>query len=122
MASEAKRLIAELEQDGDDAILRKDIVAEVKRPDTQVGAYFTKIRDESHKVAGAVAYVGIAENAKVTDEYLAHAVKTSARRVALGGFRLQGFLERMYDAIHHNEIASKSVEPQPNSQKEVLFA
>lgn len=110
--SEAKRLMKALEagESGSPAIQRKDILLEVKKPATQVGAYFTKIRDESHAAAGAVAYTDIEENKQVSDAYLAKVVQTAARRVALGGFRLQGFLERMYDAIHHtNADGEKTV-------------
>lgn len=121
LASEAKRLIAELESDPDAPIARKDIVAEVRRPGTPVGAYFTKIRDESHDAAESVAYKGITENAEVTDAYLASVVSMSARRVALGGFRLQGFLERMYDTIHHSD-EKVTKDKNTGATEQVVFA
>jgi len=60
---------------------------------------FDKFRNETYTAAMRVAYTDIKEDDWVTPAYISRAQKTSEERIALGGFRLQGFLERMYSIL-----------------------
>ena len=57
-------------------------------------------RDESWTKSKDVVYKDIEEDAKVSDEYLDAAVGVCAAQIALGGFRLQGVLEKVYEYLH----------------------
>ncbi|CAD7951135.1 unnamed protein product [Amoebophrya sp. A25] len=67
-------------------------------------ALFIQMRKESTALAQSVAYGnGIIENDLVSDSYLEKARQTSDERIARGGFRLQGFLERMFDLLEKQD-------------------
>jgi hypothetical protein len=51
--------------------------------------------DESYQLAGQVAYVGVAADAQLSQDYIAHARDISQERMALAGYRLAAYIERL---------------------------
>ena len=50
---------------------------------------------ESHQLAGEVAYVGVTSNAQLSQDYIARARDISQERMALAGYRLAAYIERL---------------------------
>lgn len=119
LKSEANRILGEFEASGLDEGTRSSIITEVKETAEHPVKYFIKIRDESHDYAEKYAYKNIQEDALISDDYLKAAQAVSAKRVAAGGFRLQGFLEAMDAELKRQEaLMAASTEAPIN----VMFA